>query len=379
MASQELDVKPKNLKRWRQEVEKLEQACEEVDAKLKIKEDLLNVEENEREALFKKEEVFKTEIMTDDDNGTTMQLDDDAGDSQKQNKIHENEIKRERTQKATYVSKNDDSHHLLVEENSEVENNTKVEENAKVEENTEQGLFVSEADPSKESDGEKVLDTTKMDQVAKKKKMDQDSKKSKFVQKVKSPKTIRESAAERQRKRRLKVSGLDIESGSQEEYKACCQWCGIIFKARKKIRLSVNLNQHQKRRHPLELSERLGLKVERVACPNCHRSFTERSDFHRHLRHSHGPKNHVCKECGFATHLDRLLKVHRSKKHNSMEVELKPVPCSFCGKKISQIGNLQRHEDVMHRGVRFKCDQCGLGFKDKRGLRKHESKIHREK
>ena len=197
---------------------------------------------------------------------------------------------------------------------------------------------------------------------------------------MKSEKMIRELAKERQRKRRLKVkmSGGKIES-SQSESESQCQWCGLVFKAWNKFRLSVNLSQHEKRRHPLELSERLGANVERLPCPDCHRSFTERSDYHRHLRHSHGPKKHLCNECGFATHLERLLRMHRSKKHNSKEVELKPLlPCSFCGKKISQIGNLQRHEDVMHRGVRLKCDQCDLPFKDKRGLIKHEHKMHGE-
>ena len=45
--------------------------------------------------------------------------------------------------------------------------------------------------------------------------------------------------------------------------------------------------------------------------------------------------------------------------------------CSFCGRIFSQIGNLNRHEAIKHRGVRLECSQCPLLFKDKKTLLKH--------
>ena len=45
--------------------------------------------------------------------------------------------------------------------------------------------------------------------------------------------------------------------------------------------------------------------------------------------------------------------------------------CSFCGRAFSQIGNLHRHEDIRHKGVRLQCDKCLEMFKDKKTLLKH--------
>lgn len=55
----------------------------------------------------------------------------------------------------------------------------------------------------------------------------------------------------------------------------------------------------------------------------------------------------------------------------SRKVEKKYNPCSFCGRVFSQIGNLNRHEAIKHKGVRLLCNQCPLLFKDKKTLLKH--------
>ena len=344
-----------------QDIENLTPACEKLDAKQQkltnLSENLSNIDEEE-EAFALKTEVLKQEECVSDDSKDGDRivgaLFSEGGD-----------IIEQPTD--AHVEKSITVH--MDNAMAKIENDTdaiKSNDNCISEGENNEGLF-EEAKLPKDSDRERGANET--DLGVKKEKKNK-----------KSKKMIQESARERQRKRRLKVKMSGEKIGSSEgesRHEVCCQWCGILFKARSKLRLSVNLSQHQKRRHPLELTERLGLLVERLPCPKCRRSFTERSDYHRHLRHSHGPKNHVCQECGFATHLDRLLRVHRSKKHNSKEVELKPLPCSFCGKKISQMGNLQRHEDVMHRGIRLKCEQCDLGFKDKRGLVKHKNKMHR--
>ena len=354
ITSQELDVKQKNLRRWRQDIENLKQACEKIDTKpqkqINQSENLANIEKMEEPPPLK---TLKTEeVDADDREGAdeiVAALFSEGGDFG--------------------VSKNT----IIQQVDAHKE---KTINDAKTEIDKEKRLRAVKNDAEPQKDKEQGFCTQKVDLDALNDKEDC----YKYVQSMKSKKTP-ELAKERQKKMQLKVkmSGTKLESKSESDsqHEVCCQWCGILFKARQEFRLSVNLSQHQKRRHPLELGERLGSAVERLPCPNCPRSFTERSDYHRHLRHSHGPKKHVCHECGFATHLDRLLRLHRSKKHDSKEIELKPLPsCSFCGKKISQIGNLRRHEDVMHKRIRLNCDQCDLEFKDKRGLMKHKHKRH---
>ena len=150
-----------------------------------------------------------------------------------------------------------------------------------------------------------------------------------------------------------------------------CEWCGNSFGT------GAKLLEHQTRRHPTELSDRLGTPVVRYNCPHCLKSFTVRKDFERHMKNSHGPKGWsnvnqvVCDICGFTTTRKGLLMRHRTRKHGTGEVKIKNYPCTHCGKMFNQMGNWQRHVTVMHEGAKLQCDQCPILFKDKRALVHH--------
>ena len=151
-----------------------------------------------------------------------------------------------------------------------------------------------------------------------------------------------------------------------------CEWCGVSFGT------SAKLMEHQTRRHPTELGDKLGTPVERHDCAHCGKSFTVRKDFDRHMKHSHGPKGWgrpvqhvVCDICGFTTTRKVYLMRHRTREHGTGEVKMKDYPCIHCGKIFNQMGNWQRHVAAMHEGVRLQCDQCPMLFKDKRALVHH--------
>ena len=79
------------------------------------------------------------------------------------------------------------------------------------------------------------------------------------------------------------------------------------------------------------------------------------------------------------------VKKERSTKKKNIKGEPKPqktrrearefseLPCSYCGKKFSQIGNLERHESVVHTGIQsqHQCSDCGLKFKTTATLKIH--------
>ena len=48
----------------------------------------------------------------------------------------------------------------------------------------------------------------------------------------------------------------------------------------------------------------------------------------------------------------------------------------FCGKLYLTKQNLQRHTEVIHQGVRFKCDECAKEFTDERNLHRHQNVKH---
>ena len=56
----------------------------------------------------------------------------------------------------------------------------------------------------------------------------------------------------------------------------------------------------------------------------------------------------------------------------------KRVPCSFCGKEMSEV-HLQRHIRSIHQGVRYKCDQCEKSFDRPYRLKKHKESVHEGK
>ena len=151
-----------------------------------------------------------------------------------------------------------------------------------------------------------------------------------------------------------------------------CEWCGVSFGT------SGKLLEHQTRRHPTELGDRLGTPVVRHNCPHCQKSFTVKKDFDRHMKKSHGPKGWrrpiqqvVCDTCGFTTTQKLYLRRHRTMKHGTGEVKMKDYPCIHCEKIFNQMGNWQRHVAAMHEGTRLQCDQCPILFKDKRALVNH--------
>ena len=55
----------------------------------------------------------------------------------------------------------------------------------------------------------------------------------------------------------------------------------------------------------------------------------------------------------------------------TLQVPLKEFPCGHCGKVFTQIGNRQRHIEVMHEEPKLQCTECPLMFHHKRELTRH--------
>ena len=83
-------------------------------------------------------------------------------------------------------------------------------------------------------------------------------------------------------------------------------------------------------------------------CKTCCKSFTEVGNLNRHINRVHnGVKNYTCDECGSSFFEYKQL-VH----HKIIHTGMKPNVCKYCGKGFADFSNMRMHERTTHEGYK---------------------------
>ncbi|XP_021965830.1 myoneurin-like [Folsomia candida] len=169
-----------------------------------------------------------------------------------------------------------------------------------------------------------------------------------------------------------------------------CHLC--VITCRSKVHLERHLRNHT---HPKEKTE---------SCTHCDKKYRDKITLVRHIArvHSDGPAPHICHICGKGFHVPADLKVHVDR-HEGKSL----AKCDTCGETFASSGSLQSHlsevklipelvylqlcdvrflrpgklKDHMrsHSKERpFRCLQCEKGFKSKKNLDTHVTRVHTE-
>ena len=146
----------------------------------------------------------------------------------------------------------------------------------------------------------------------------------------------------------------------------------ILTKVKNCQRDTDNLGKHCK------CCEKFGKpeKLEDFQCALCEyrTSYKNSRNFKKHMnRHSNDTlSNNVCEDCGFESTSKRKFKVHIKENHKERKMHI----CHICPYKSIKNGNVKKHIEHVHEGIRISCHQCDKKFTQHSDLDNHRVKAH---
>lgn len=130
-----------------------------------------------------------------------------------------------------------------------------------------------------------------------------------------------------------------------------CLYCGKGFSNRSQRNVHTRIHTEER---PYE-------------CTMCHLKCRQSTDLNRHMETHTMKKSIECTVCGTKFTHKISLKYHMDIHNNTQK-----YPCKFCDKKLHTATSLKSHVERTHlMEKKFKCIPCGVGFKTKPDLYKH--------
>ncbi|XP_004931871.1 myoneurin-like isoform X1 [Bombyx mandarina] len=133
----------------------------------------------------------------------------------------------------------------------------------------------------------------------------------------------------------------------KQKEKLVCPVCGILT-----FTLGNHMSTHQEKK--------------RFACPQCPRTFAQKTNLQTHVKQHTGIKDHICEVCGAGFYSQKSLV-----RHNLIHRGERPFSCNLCSKRFIAMQSLRRHMRIHTGDKPFKCDICNKSFIQNHHLQNH--------
>ena len=126
-----------------------------------------------------------------------------------------------------------------------------------------------------------------------------------------------------------------------------------------------------------KVNEHLRIKHrgEKLKCKLCSYVHDYKSDMSKHMKKEHRPKivaqqqQSTCSMCDWKGTKQRL-NPHKKSSHGEGH------KCENCGKVFQRLDHLTKHNNAVHLGIKFPCDQCDYKATTPGSLRTHKRSLH---
>ena len=136
-----------------------------------------------------------------------------------------------------------------------------------------------------------------------------------------------------------------------------CAYCGKCYDT------EITLRAHELAGHG---------KDEIFPCENCKESYGNKVLLQMHVEARHKEKTYICKDCGFTTNRQKVLREHKEQ-----HAEFVKTPCEHCGEFFKSGRSLQQHITSVHTsGERLKCKDCNATFVNEVTYQQHRTRKH---
>ncbi|XP_075970501.1 uncharacterized protein LOC142972930 isoform X2 [Anticarsia gemmatalis] len=147
--------------------------------------------------------------------------------------------------------------------------------------------------------------------------------------------------------RRDKPVRMVRSASVKQREKLVCPVCGILT-----YTLGNHIATHQEKK--------------RYTCPQCPRSFAQKSNLMVHAKQHTGIKDHICEICGAGFYSQKSLV-----RHNLIHKGERPFSCNLCTKRFIAMAGLRRHMAIHTGDKRFNCEYCNKNFTQSHHLQNH--------